>query len=95
MRVMEDGERIRVPLGHKGKLWEIVREREAWRAAFHGVSKSRPGLGHKTHRGYEAGLQLLTETMGLWFWYLPQPWIHNWMLAGVVKGIGSMDKGIL
>ena len=23
-----------------GKLWEIVRNREAWRAAVHGVSKS-------------------------------------------------------
>lgn len=55
MRVMDNGERIRVPLGHTGKLWEIVRERQAWRAAFHGVSKSRPGLGHKTHRGCEAG----------------------------------------
>ena len=48
MRVMENGERIRVPLGCTGKLWEIVREREAWCAAFHGVSKSRPGLSHKT-----------------------------------------------
>ena len=24
-----------------GKLWEMVREREAWRAAVHGVEKSR------------------------------------------------------
>ena len=26
------------------KLWEIVKDREAWRAAIHGVSKSRTRL---------------------------------------------------
>ena len=24
-----------------GKIWEIVRDRKAWRAAIHGVAKSR------------------------------------------------------
>ena len=24
-----------------GKLWELVKDREAWRSAIHGVSKSR------------------------------------------------------
>ena len=28
-----------------GKLWEMVRDRETWRAAIHGVAKNRTQLG--------------------------------------------------
>ena len=28
------------------KLWEIVKDREAWRAAIHGAAKSQPRLGN-------------------------------------------------
>ena len=31
-----------------GKLWEMVRNREAWRAADHGVAKSQTQLGSRT-----------------------------------------------
>ena len=30
-----------------GKLWEMVRDREAWRATVHGITKSRTRLGER------------------------------------------------
>ena len=41
------------------ELWELVMDREAWRAAIHGVAKSRTGLSNSTELRASVGLPLL------------------------------------
>ena len=46
-----------------GKLWELVRDREAWCAVIHGVTKSRTWLSNWTEL-------MRPDTMTLVFWML-------------------------
>ena len=47
------------------KLWVLMRDREAWRAAVHGVAKSRTRLSDRTKL-----IPVLTEIISHWFIFL-------------------------
>ena len=60
------------------KLWEIVKDREAWRAAVHGVAKSRTRLNDFT---FTFHLHALDKEMAT----------HSSVLAWRIPGTGEPD----
>ena len=48
------------------KLWELVMDREAWRAAVHGVTKSRTRLSDWTQRTQRTELDYLSHVCLVW-----------------------------
>ena len=71
-----------------GKLWELVMDREAWRAVIHGVAKSQTGLSDPTELN-RPQLQASTEGLGTYPLRIQGINVHKSALKGDDNHVSS------
>ena len=80
------------------ELWEMVIDREAWRAAIHGVAKSWTRLSNWTELDWEGGGYSSRQCAGFWLrWFLllQSTALGTWASAVAAHRLSSCDPWAL